>query len=85
MTPPPPAPRETDLTATASSDTATLQQLVSRLEEIAGRLRSGDLETEAAAQLVDECAHVASGASAELERLARMAASEPLPGQDQLL
>jgi len=85
MTLPPPPPGDTDPTAAASANTTTLQRLVSRLEEVAGQLRSGDLETEAAAQLVDECAHVASGASAELERLARVAASEPLPGQDQLL
>jgi len=82
MTPPPP---DADPRTTASSDTATLQQLVNRLEEVAGRLRAEPLEPEEAARLVDECAHVASGASAELERLARVAASEPVPGQDQLL
>jgi hypothetical protein len=66
-------------------DTAALERLVAHLEDVAARLRTGDLEPEAAAKLVDDCAQVASNASAELERLARVAASEPLPGQDQLL
>ncbi len=69
----------------STSDTATLERLVGHLEDVASRLRAGDLEAEEAARLVDDCAQVASNASAELERLARVAASEPLPGQDQLL
>jgi len=43
-------------------DTATLERLVARLEESAARLRGGELSPESAA---------------ELERLARAAASEP--------
>lgn len=79
--PPPAAPP-----APASErDTAALERLVAHLEDVAARLRGGDLDAEAAARLVDDCAQVASNASAELERLARVAASEPLPGQDQLL
>jgi len=38
-----------------------------------------------AAGLVEDCAAVASQASAELERMARAAQQEPIPGQDSLL
>ena len=51
----------------------------------AQQLRSGDLSTDAAAGLVEDCAALAGEASAELERLARASAAEPLPGQDTLL
>ena len=68
-----------------TTDTSTLERLVAHLEDVADRLRAGELDAEEAARLVDDCAQVASNASAELERLARVAASEPLPGQDQLL
>ncbi len=71
--------------ATPPPDTATLERLVGQLEAVAARLRAGELEAQDAARLVDDCAQVASNASAELERLARVAASEPQPGQDQLL
>lgn len=63
----------------------TLDELVARLERAAEQLRSGDLSPDAAATLVEDCAALASQASAELERLARAAAHEPLPGQDSLL
>ena len=67
------------------TDTATLDDLVQRLERAAEQLRSGDLSADAAASVVEDCAALASQASAELERLARAAAHEPLPGQDSLL
>jgi exonuclease VII small subunit len=63
----------------------TLDALIERLERAAEQLRSGELSTDAAAGLVEDCAALATQASSELERLARAAASEPLPGQDQLL
>ena len=66
-------------------DTSTLDALVARLERAAEQLRSGDLSSDAAAGLVEDCASLASQASAELERMARAAASEPIPGQDSLL
>jgi exonuclease VII small subunit len=66
-------------------DTSTLDELVARLERAAEQLRSGDLSSDAAAGLVEDCAALASQASAELERMARAAASEPIPGQDTLL
>ena len=66
-------------------DTTTLDALVGRLERAAEQLRSGDLSTDAAAGLVEDCAALAGQASAELERMARASAIEPLPGQDTLL
>jgi len=43
------------------------------------------LSTDAAATLVEDCAALAAQAGAELDRRARDAAAEPLPGQDSLL
>jgi len=63
----------------------SLDDLVERLERAAEQLRSGDLSPDAAASLVEDCAGLASQASAELERLSRAAAHEPMPGQDSLL
>ena len=62
-----------------------LDDLVTRLDRAAEQLRSGDLSADAAATLVEDCASLAAQAAAELERLARAAAHEPLPGQDSLL
>jgi exonuclease VII small subunit len=64
---------------------ATLDDLVDRLERAAEQLRSGDLSADAAATLVEDCAALASQASAELELRARAADREPQPGQDTLL
>ena len=66
-------------------DTTTLDTLVERLERAAEQLRTGDLSPDAAAGLVEDCAALASQASAELERMARASAAEPAPGQDSLL
>ncbi len=66
-------------------DTTTLDALVERLERAAEQLRTGDLSPDAAAGLVEDCAGLASQASAELERIARAGAQEPIPGQDTLL
>jgi hypothetical protein len=77
-----------------------LDPLVERLERAAEQLRSGDLSADAAASLVEDCAGLggpggakargpgpppATQPAAELERRARAAATEPLPGQDTLL
>jgi hypothetical protein len=62
-----------------------LDNLIHRLERAAEQLRSGDLSTDAAATLVEDCAALASEASAELERQSRAAAAEVPPGQDALL
>ena len=62
-----------------------LDALIDRLERAAEQLRSGELSQDAAAALVEDCAALAGQAGAELERRARAAATEPLPGQDSLL
>ena len=62
-----------------------LEDLIGRLERAAEQLRSGDLSQDAAATLVEDCAALAGQAGAELERRARAAAVEPLPGQEPLL
>jgi hypothetical protein len=64
---------------------ADLDDLIDRLERAAEQLRSGELTTDAAATLVEDCAALAAQAGAELDRRARDAAAEPLPGQDSLL
>ena len=66
-------------------DPTTLDDLVGQLERAAEQLRSGDLSADAAATVVEDCAALASQASAELERRAREAQRDPLPGQDTLL
>ena len=68
-----------------AEDLADLTRLVNRLERAAEQLRSGELSQDAAAGLVEDCAALAGQASAELDRRARAAAAEPLPGQDSLL
>jgi hypothetical protein len=50
-----------------------LERVVERLERAAAELRTGDLDPERAAALVDECARLAAEAGAELEREVRAA------------
>jgi hypothetical protein len=50
-----------------------LDTLVERLERTAAELRTGELSTERAAALVDECARIAAEAGAELDRRVRAA------------
>ena len=66
-------------------DESTLDELVTRLERAAEQLRSGDLSADAAATVVEDCASLASQASAELERRSREAQRDVAPGQDSLL
>jgi len=63
----------------------TLDGLIDRLERAAEQLRSGELSSDAAASLVEDCAILATRTGAELDRRARAAVEEPLPGQDALL
>ncbi len=56
----------------------TLEELSARLQDTAERLRSGDLAAEAALPLIEECAQLASEASARVDQHVR-AALEPLP------
>jgi hypothetical protein len=58
--------------------TDALIELTARLEETAQRLRAGDLEPDAALAVIEECARLASEASAQVDQQAR-AALEPLP------
>ncbi|MEA2133748.1 MAG: hypothetical protein QOC68_1657 [Solirubrobacteraceae bacterium] len=60
----------------------SLDTLVERLERTASELRTGDLTTERAAALVDDCARIAAEAGAELDRRVRAADAGPgLTGQ----
>ncbi len=62
-----------------------LDDLITRLERAAEQLRSGELSSDAAATMVEDCASLATQAAAELEQLARAEVSAPAPGQDSLL
>jgi hypothetical protein len=73
------------MTDPARNEDATLDELIERMERAAEQMRSGDLSADAAAGLVEDCAALASQASAELERRSREAEREELPGQDSLL
>jgi hypothetical protein len=55
-----------------------LESLVERLEHTAAELRAGELSTERAAALVDDCARIAAEAGAELDR--RVRATDAGPG-----
>jgi hypothetical protein len=50
-----------------------LDELVERLERTAAELRSGALDADRAAALVDECARAAADAGVELDRRVRAA------------
>jgi hypothetical protein len=58
--------------------TDPLIELRARLEEAAARLKSGELDPEAALAVIEECVSLASEASAQVEERTR-AALEPLP------
>ena len=62
-----------------------LDELITRLEAAAEQLRSGELSPDVAATLVEDCAALATQASAELERRSREDLYLPPPGQDSLL
>jgi hypothetical protein len=58
--------------------TDPLIELSAALQETAQRLRTGELEPDAALAMIEECARLASDASAQVDERAR-AALEPLP------
>jgi hypothetical protein len=64
--------------ATLPVVTDPLTELSFQLEEAARRLRSPELEVDAALALIEECAQLAAEASAQVDQRAR-AALEPLP------
>jgi hypothetical protein len=53
----------------------SLQHLSEQLEQAAARLRDGELDAQAAARLVEDCARIAGDAAAELDRRTRAAAA----------
>jgi len=55
-----------------------LTELTARLEQTVEQLRAGDLEPDATLTLIEECARLASEASAHVDQRGR-AALEPLP------
>jgi hypothetical protein len=67
------------------NDMDPLDNLIDRLERAAEQLRSGELSSDAAATLVEDCAALAGQAGVELERRARAEVHAPAPGQDSLL
>jgi exonuclease VII small subunit len=62
-----------------------LDELITRLERAAEQLRSGELSSDAAAGMVEDCAALATQAASELEKLTQDELSAPPPGQDTLL
>jgi hypothetical protein len=58
--------------------TDALIELTARLHQTADLLRAGDLEPDATLSLIEECAQMASEASAQVDQRVR-AALEPLP------
>ena len=59
----------------------SLERLIERLEHAAATLRSGELPTDRAAVLVEECARMAAEAGSELDRQVRAADVPVAPGQ----
>jgi hypothetical protein len=65
---------------------ADLDALITQLDAAAARLRSGEIDPEEAAELIERCAELAGRLGAELDRAAREVEREPAAeGQEQLL
>jgi len=63
-----------------------LDELIGELEQAAARLRAGDLDQAAAAEVVERCAELAARIGSELDRAGRDAERDaPAQGQEQLL
>jgi hypothetical protein len=62
----------------------SLAQLSQQLETAAADLRAGGLDPERAAELVEQCARLATQAGAELDRRTRAADELTLDGAEQL-
>jgi hypothetical protein len=62
-----------------------LDALIDELEQTAARLRSGELDSSAAAEAVERCAELASQLGSELDLQARAATATEPPGQEKLL
>ena len=66
--------------ARAMTEPDRLDVLVERLERTAAELRSGQLDADRAAALVDDCARVAAEAGAELDARVRATIEARPPG-----
>jgi hypothetical protein len=62
-----------------------LDSLIDELEQTAARLRSGELDSDAAAQAVERCAELATELGSDLDLQARAASAAEPPGQEKLL
>jgi hypothetical protein len=62
----------------------SLEELIAELEQAAGQLRTGELDSAAAAELIERCAELAAQLGGELEALARKGEGGA-PGQETLL
>ncbi len=62
-----------------------MNELARELEELAGRLRSGELDSDEAAAAVERCAELAARLGSELDAAAREAGRGDLEGQERLL
>jgi hypothetical protein len=67
-----------------TTDEPNLEELVQELEQAAERLRSGELDSAEAADLIERCAQLAARLGGELEALARKGEGAS-PGQETLL
>ena len=67
-----------------TGDETSLEDLVKELEQAATRLRSGELDSAQAADLIERCAELAARLGGELEALARKGEGGS-PGQETLL
>jgi hypothetical protein len=67
-----------------TTDERSLEDLVQELEAAAVQLRSGELDSAAAADLIERCADLAARLGGELEALARKGEGGS-PGQETLL
>jgi exonuclease VII small subunit len=65
--------------------TEPLEELVRELESVAQRLRTGDVESEEAARLVERCAELADRVGSELDARSRSATEASAEGQERLL
>ena len=62
-----------------------LDGLIEELETAAARLRSGELDADEAAVLVERCAQLAADIGADLDAESRAASQAPAAGQERLL
>ena len=65
------------------SDSPSLDELATRLDEVAARLRTEEVDPAEAARLVEQCAELAAALGAEVDAQARRAGE--VEGQERLL